>query len=311
MIGHDVRWACDVLRPVCNRTGGVDGRVSIDVDPRVAHDPAKSVAEARALQWLIARPDVMIKMPATDAGLGAITAATAEAISVDVTLVFGLKRYAAGGGRLPPRAPAGRHHRCRFDDGPICRISLCLTCRHVDRCALEQDCYRRGPSAARQIRERQCSSGRRALRSGDRVAALAAAESTRGYPPTAAMGIYESQEPGVPRHDVRNAARRPRYGQHDAGGDPGCGGRPPQIGTDTIQSSYEEASAVLEALRSVGVDYDDVISTLERVGVQGFVDSWNALLANLQAALFAKSKQRSPDAVEIIIHPDSGTPPDC
>ena len=95
MIGYDVRWACDVLRPVYNRTGGVDGRVSIEVDPRVAHDTAKTVAEARALQWLIARPNVMIEIPATDAGVGAITAATAEGISVNVTLVFGLRRYAA------------------------------------------------------------------------------------------------------------------------------------------------------------------------------------------------------------------------
>src|SRR5438067_572686 len=84
------------------------------------------------------------------AGLGAITAATAEGISVNVTLVFGLKRYAAGGGRPPPRARAGRHHRCRFDDGPICRISLCLTRRHGDGCALEQGSYRRGPSTGRQ-----------------------------------------------------------------------------------------------------------------------------------------------------------------
>jgi transaldolase len=81
MIGYDVRWACDVLRPVCNRTGGVDGRVSIEVDPSVAHDTAKTVAEAQALHGLIARPKEMNKTPATDSGLGAVTAATAEAIS--------------------------------------------------------------------------------------------------------------------------------------------------------------------------------------------------------------------------------------
>jgi transaldolase len=74
IIGYDVRWACDVLRPEFNRTGGVDGRVSIEVDPRVARDTAKTGAEARAWQWLLARPNVMIKIPATDAGPGAITA---------------------------------------------------------------------------------------------------------------------------------------------------------------------------------------------------------------------------------------------
>jgi transaldolase len=67
--------------PVYNRTGGVDGRVSVEVDPSVAHDTAKTVAEAQALHWLIARPNVMIKIPAADAGLAAITAATAEGIA--------------------------------------------------------------------------------------------------------------------------------------------------------------------------------------------------------------------------------------
>src|SRR3954453_18829262 len=95
LIGYDVRWACDVLRPVYDRSDGLDGYVSIEVDPSVAHDTGKTVAEARALQWLIARPNAMIKIPATDPGLAAITAATAEGISVNVTLVFGLARYAA------------------------------------------------------------------------------------------------------------------------------------------------------------------------------------------------------------------------
>src|SRR4051812_16335643 len=95
MIGYDVRWACDILRPEYDLTGGLDGYVSIEVDPSVADDTEKTVAEARALHWLIARPNVMIKIPATEAGLAAITAATAEGISVNVTLVFGLTRYAA------------------------------------------------------------------------------------------------------------------------------------------------------------------------------------------------------------------------
>ena len=68
MIGYDVRWACDVLRPVYNGTGGADGGVSLEVGPRVAHDTAKTVAEARSWQRLTTRPDVMIEIPATDAG---------------------------------------------------------------------------------------------------------------------------------------------------------------------------------------------------------------------------------------------------
>ena len=62
----DVRWACDVLRPVYDATDGVDGRVSIEVDPRLAHDTEQTVAEARQLWWLVDRPNLFIKIPATD-----------------------------------------------------------------------------------------------------------------------------------------------------------------------------------------------------------------------------------------------------
>jgi transaldolase len=70
---YDIRWACDVLRPVYDATGGVDGRVSLEVDPRIARDTAKTIAEARALWWLVDRPNLFIKIPATEQGLPAIT----------------------------------------------------------------------------------------------------------------------------------------------------------------------------------------------------------------------------------------------
>src|SRR5512135_115946 len=91
----DVRAACDVLRPVYEATDGVDGRVSIEVDPRIAHDTGHTVAEARALWWLVDRPNLFIKIPATVEGLPAISQALSEGISVNVTLIFGLQRYEA------------------------------------------------------------------------------------------------------------------------------------------------------------------------------------------------------------------------
>ena len=93
LMAFDIRWACDVLRPVYDRTDGKDGRVSIEVDPRLAHETDRTTAEAKALWWLVDRPNVMIKIPAMAEGLAAITAATAEGISVNVTLIFGLDRY--------------------------------------------------------------------------------------------------------------------------------------------------------------------------------------------------------------------------
>src|SRR5437868_11468589 len=90
---YDIRWGCDVLRPVFDRTDGLDGRMSIEVDPRLARQTATTTAEARALWWLVDRPNLFIKIPATEEGLAAITATLAEGISVNVTLIFSLERY--------------------------------------------------------------------------------------------------------------------------------------------------------------------------------------------------------------------------
>src|SRR5260370_3401011 len=95
MTAFDVRWACDVLRPVYDATDGVDGRVSIEVDPRLAHDTEATIAEARFLWWLVDRPNLLVKIPAARQGLPAIAACLAEGISVNVTLIFSLVRYDA------------------------------------------------------------------------------------------------------------------------------------------------------------------------------------------------------------------------
>lgn len=89
----DVRAACDILAPVYASTGGLDGRVSIEVDPRLAHDTEATVNQARELWTLVDRPNAMIKIPATTAGLPAITRTLAEGISVNVTLIFSIDRY--------------------------------------------------------------------------------------------------------------------------------------------------------------------------------------------------------------------------
>ncbi|MBO0869109.1 MAG: transaldolase, partial [Micromonosporaceae bacterium] len=90
---HDVRSACDVMRPAYDASHGVDGRVSIEVDPRLAYETEKTIAEAKQLWWLVDRENLFIKIPATEAGLPAITATLAAGISVNVTLIFGLDRY--------------------------------------------------------------------------------------------------------------------------------------------------------------------------------------------------------------------------
>ena len=91
----DVRNACDVLAPKWEASGGVDGRVSIEVDPRLAHDTDKTILQAIELWKVVDRPNLLIKIPATLAGLPAITAVIAEAISVNVTLIFSVERHKA------------------------------------------------------------------------------------------------------------------------------------------------------------------------------------------------------------------------
>src|ERR1700757_3959959 len=91
---YDIRWAADVLRPVYDSSAGVDGRVSIEVSPGLARETAPTIAEAKQLWWLVDRPNVFIKIPATAEGVPAITATLAEGISVNVTLIFSLERYA-------------------------------------------------------------------------------------------------------------------------------------------------------------------------------------------------------------------------
>src|SRR5260370_25801690 len=90
-----IRGAADGVRPVSAATAGIDGRVSIEVDPRLARETAATIAEARQLWWLVDRPNLYIKIPATAEGVPAITAVLAEGISVNVTLIFSLERYDA------------------------------------------------------------------------------------------------------------------------------------------------------------------------------------------------------------------------
>src|ERR1700744_3803258 len=91
----DVRAACDVMRPVHERTGGRDGRVSIEVDARISADADRTAAEARGLWWPVDRPNLFIKIPATEAALPAIADSLADGISINVTLIFSIERYKA------------------------------------------------------------------------------------------------------------------------------------------------------------------------------------------------------------------------
>jgi transaldolase len=244
------------------------------------------------LQWLVARPNVMIKIPATDAGLAAITAATAEGISVNVTLVFGLTRYAAvldaylSG--LERAAAAGVDLR-------TIRSVASLFVSRVDT-EIDRRLDKEGTVDARKLLGKAgIANARLAYRHYEAVLAtlrwrrLEERGANRQRPLWASTGVKNPAYPDtryVTQLVAPDTVNTMPEATLDAVADHA------EFGTEAIQSSYEDATTVLEALPRVGIDYEDAMNTLEREGVQKFVDSWNELLSKLRASLSAKRKSQ-------------------
>src|ERR1700683_254667 len=201
---YDIRWACDVLRPVYDESGGVDGRVSLEVDPRIARDTTgKTAAEARALWWMVDRPNLFIKIPATEAGIPAITQSLSEGISVNVTLIFSLQR-------------------CRGRPGPeqdrLGGFVLRQPGGHRGRRQAGQAGHARGRGTAREGRPGQRAARLRALRAEARHPAVESPCRARCARAAPTVGLDQRQGPELRRHAVRGGPRRPGHGEHDAGG---------------------------------------------------------------------------------------------
>ena len=212
----DVQLAADVLRPVYDETGGADGYVSLEVAPRLAHDTEGTLEQARMYWELVDRPNLMIKIPATDEGIPAIEEALYEGLNVNVTLLFAVSYYE----RVMEafiRAMERRHDGRPPARPPLGRLVLRLARRHRGRQAARGGRAQRSrrPRRARQRPRRLSRLPRRVRRRALRVAA-------RGRVPgaAAAVGLDRGQEPGLPRDDVRLRPRRPRHRQHDAPADP-------------------------------------------------------------------------------------------
>jgi hypothetical protein len=156
---YDIRWACDVLRPVYDATAGLDGRVSIEVDPRVAKDAPRTIAEARSLWWMVDRPNLFIKVPATPDGLPAITQAISEGISVNVTLIFSLQRYGEVIDAYLAGPGAGQGGWARPVPDPLGGVLLRQPGGRGSRRQAGQAGHRRGVGAARQGGHRQRAAG--------------------------------------------------------------------------------------------------------------------------------------------------------
>ena len=287
----DIRWAADVLRPVYDLTGGLDGRVSLEVDPRIARHTAKTIAEARALWWSVNRPNVYIKIPATKQGLPAITAALAEGISVNVTLIFSLQRYGevidAFMAGLEGAAAAGRDLKAIASVASffVSRVDTEVDAR-LDKIGTPQALALRGQAAIANARlayelfeQRSATDRWRSLQSaGARPQRpLWASTSTKNpeYPDT--MYVTDLVAPGI----VNTMPEATLHAVADHG----------KVQGDTIHGTYDQARKLFEELTAAGVDYDDVVTVLEDEGVDKFAVSWHQLLETIKSEMAASGER--------------------
>ena len=281
----DVRAACDLLRPVYDTTDGVDGRVSIEVDPRLASDTDATIAEARQLSGLIGRPNVFIKIPATEAGVPAIAACLSEGISVNVTLIFSLRRYEAVMDAFLDGME--RAQRAGHDLSEIASVASLFVSRldtevdrRLDRLGTAEAAQLRGKAAI--ANARLVYARHEKLFDGRRWKALAAAGARSQRPLWASTGVKD-----LTYDDTRYVVQLVAAGVVNtmpeatlrAVADHG------QIAADTIHPHLHDAQRVLDDLSSVGVDYDDVVQKLEDGGVRTFEAAWSSLATALREQL--------------------------
>jgi transaldolase len=289
----DVRAACDILRPVFDGTDARDGRVSIEVDPRIAQDAKRTTAEARGLWWLVDRPNLFIKIPATLAGLPAISACLAEGISVNVTLIFSVERYRAvldaymtG---LEQRAAAGESLKgvesvasffvSRVDTEVDRRLGEAAT-HDYDKDASAEVARLRGQAAianthlAYELYTETLRSRRwKALAAGgarpQRLLWASTGVKDKAFEDT--RYVVELVAPDT----VNTMPEATLQAVADHG----------KVRGDTIQGGYAAARSVLNGLHRIGVDMADVASTLEAQGIASFAKSWDELIASVTAQL--------------------------
>ena len=285
---YDVRWACDVLRDAYDRTDGQDGRVSIEVDPRLAHRTDPTIGEARALGWMVDRSNVMIKSPATKQGLPAITQATSEGISVNVTLIFSLQRYR----EVMDAYLSGleQAHSKGVDLSTIRSVASFFVSRidtEVDK-RLDK-LISEGNEEAKALRSKAAvANARLAYRefeevfTSDRWSPLEAAGANKQRPLWASTSVKDPSLPDtmyvtelVAPHTVNTMPE----GTIEATADHA------EITGDAVTTHYDDAEQVLAALEKLGISYDDVVQVVEDEGVDKFEKSWQELLDTLRTAL--------------------------
>ena len=275
----DVRNACDVMASVYDATGGVDGRVSIEVDPRLAHETEKTIAQAKQLSAAVDRDNVLIKIPATLEGLPAITAVLAEGISVNVTLIFSLERYRAVMNAF--LSGLEQAHAAGKDLSKIESVASFFVSRvdtEIDKRldAIGTDVAKGLKGKAGVANARLAYQAYEEVFSTPRWKSLEAEGARPQRPLWASTGVKDPTykdtmyvvdlvAPGI----VNTMPEKTLDAVADHG----------NVVGDTITPNYADAQKVLDDLEAIGVAYNDVVQVLEVEGVEKFEKSWDELLA--------------------------------
>ena len=261
---EDVKAACKLFSSIYEETGGVDGRVSIEVDPRLAHDTEGTIEQAKRLWQIIDQPNLMIKIPATRAGLPAITEVIANGISVNVTLIFSLSRYA------------------EVIDAYQAGIERCSNPRQVHSVA--SFFVSRLDSAIDKLLQDESLKGKAAVANARLAYELYLAK-FKNFP-------HNHQRPLWASTGVKDPAYRPTLYVDTLIATNTVNTMPPgtlsavqesnfEI-TDTITENIETAKSDLLALAHAGIDLNQITQELERDGVEKFMASWETLLAEVE-----------------------------
>jgi transaldolase len=279
VVTQDIQDACDVLRPVWERTDGCDGFVSVEVSPDLAHDTEGTVSEVREWTKRVDRPNLLVKVPATAEGVPAIAGLIGEGISINVTLIFALRRY-----RQVMEAYLQGVEELKDLGGDVSTVKS-VASFFVSRFDTETD--RRlteiGTPEALTLRGKTAVANARVaygefleVFAGERWESLARAGATVQRPLWASTSTKNAAYPdtlyvdALVAPDTVNTMPRPTLAAYQDHGN----SNPHPFGAEDIARARED----LARLASVGVDYDDVTATLEREGVQKFADSYHELL---------------------------------
>jgi transaldolase len=282
---YDIRWACDVLRPKFDSSNGLNGRVSIEVDPRLAKDTGKTIAEARALWWLVDRPNVLIKIPATAEGVPAITQCLSEGISINVTLIFSLERY----GEVIDAFFEGLEKASGRDLSTIASVASFFVSRvdtevddRLDKIGTPEAHALRGKAAlanarlAYELFEQKFATARweaLAARGAKLQRPLWASTSVKDPAFADTMYVVDLAAPDT----VNTMPEATLHATAEHG----------KLHGDAIRGTYDDSRRVFEELDGLGVHYDDVVQVLEIQGVEKFAASWQEMSDTIKREMAA------------------------